>query len=368
MTRERFSFRTIGIPVAAVVVFYIIQIIVVLIYSILYSLIYYLSGQISGADILSTLEDLIMRQTNNIGAIYSVVVAAAAAFALFLLLKGNPRAVRREKTSKGAVLASIIIMVGVSGLISLQMLGLSALGEHVPYIGKILKDYNDLAQAFVGDGNIAMIILSTCILVPVAEELVFRGIIQGELRRVFPAWATILIQAVIFALVHGNVVQISYVIFPALLLGLVYEWTKSIYVPIALHMIFNFIGSALPQMLVQNDAAVLYLYVIQIAFIPAAIIGIFYLKSRRRTDPEGIPDQGPQTLQPEFYFASGRSGDISGPDSSVDSGTAHQDVPFEEEIPGSSDSDSNSQDGSIPASGESPGAEQRPYWIHRDSV
>ncbi|MHB1452785.1 MAG: CPBP family intramembrane glutamic endopeptidase [Saccharofermentanales bacterium] len=366
MKRERFSLRTIVIPVAAVAGFYIIQISVALIYSIIYSIVLSASGQIPETDIITGMEKTLIQQSNNMGAIYSVIIAIIAMLAMFFLLKGNPKAVRREKPGIGAIFSSVIIIVGISGFISLQMVGLSALGEFVPFIDTILKHYTELAQAFVGDGNVAMIIISTCILIPIAEELVFRGIIQGELRRVFPGWATIIIQAVIFALVHGNIVQISYVIFPALILGLVYEWTKSIYVPIALHMIFNFIGSALPQMLGQNDNAVMYLYVAQIAFIPAAIIGIFYLKSKRFIDPDMSVQQDIQTLQPVPAVPAG----YTGADDQTDPTDAYADADSDD---GTAD---ETADGiAVESADPLPMAEtqplssgQPPAWKHRDSV
>ena len=283
MTRERFRLRTVLIPVAAVAGFFAIQIAVVTVYMILYSFITSILDPAGAAEILSGIQDILLRSTNNIGAIYSVLAAVAALLVIRALRKGNPEAAHWNNPGKSAYFAAIVVMVGAAGLIALLMTALSQLAESVPFIDAKLQEYVELSEMFTGDGNLAMIILSTCILVPLAEELVFRGIIQGELRRVFPAWATVLIQAVIFSLVHGNLVQISYVILPALVLGLVYEWTRSLYVPIAMHMVFNFIGAAVPQMLGSDETAMMYLYVVQIAMIPPAILGMAYLAARHRS-------------------------------------------------------------------------------------
>lgn len=293
---RKFGARTILIPIAAVAMFYIVQLVVASFYSFI---LMFIDGAMVGIEggvlDIDSVEDLLMKHMNNISAVYSVLVIIISSIVLSVLLKQDKFALRRERYSAGHIVSSLLIMSGITGLISLQMAGLVSLGETVPYVGKVIQEYIELSQAFIGNGNVVMIILSTCILVPISEELVFRGIIQGELRRALPVWAAIAIQAVIFALVHGNIVQISYVIIPAIILGLVYEWTKSIYVPIIMHMFFNFIGSALPEMLNYNETAMMYLGLIQIAFIPVAVIALFYLKAIRKTDDmqDDRPDDKP---------------------------------------------------------------------------
>ena len=55
---------------------------------------------------------------------------------------------------------------------------------------------------------------------PLAEELVFRGIIQSRLERSLPAWIAVVLQAVLFGLIHGTPVQIGYAFIMGLLFGL----------------------------------------------------------------------------------------------------------------------------------------------------
>jgi len=286
---EKFGLRTIFIPLGAIAMFMTVQIIVTMVYSFVLMFIEGARMGLDGSPLeIPDIEQFIMSHSNYIGAIYSVLIIIASVFALNVLSLRNKNALRTEKQSAGHVISSLLIMAGASGVISLQMAGIYAIGEKVPYVDKIIKDYIELSEAFIGDGNILMIILSTCILVPIAEELVFRGIIQGELRRALPAWAAITIQAVIFALIHGNILQISYVIIPAFVLGIVYEWTKSIYVPIALHMLFNFAGAALPEILKYDETAMLYVGIVEFALIPIGILAFFYLKAIRKTDT--VPD------------------------------------------------------------------------------
>lgn len=288
--KERFGLRTIFIPLGAIGMFVALQVIVTAVYSFVLMFVEGARLGIDGMPLeLPDIEQLLMSHMNNISSVYSVLVIIAAVIALNVLRGRNINAVRTERQTPGLVISSLLVMAGVTGIVALQMTGIAALGEQIPMIDKIVRDYIELSEAFIGDGNILMIILSTCILVPIAEELIFRGIIQGELRRALPAWAAITIQAVIFALIHGNILQISYVIIPAFILGIVYEWTKSIYIPIALHMLFNFAGSALPELLSYDETALLYFSIVQFALIPVGILAFFYLRAVRKTDPEPLP-------------------------------------------------------------------------------
>lgn len=77
------------------------------------------------------------------------------------------------------------------------------------------------------------------ILVPVAEELIFRGLLYARIRRTLPVWASVLTASVIFALYHGNMIQILFAFPMAIILTLLYEKGKWISYPILFHMGVN---------------------------------------------------------------------------------------------------------------------------------
>ena len=80
------------------------------------------------------------------------------------------------------------------------------------------------------------------ILVPLAEEIVFRGAILRTLLRLLPGnwhWGAILISALIFGAVHGNMVQFVHATLLGLLLGWMYWRTDSIVPGVVLHWVNN---------------------------------------------------------------------------------------------------------------------------------
>lgn len=80
---------------------------------------------------------------------------------------------------------------------------------------------------------------------PVAEELLFRGLLYNALRRRMMPLIAVVLQALVFVLVHyhmpeTNVIYLLIVFVSGIVLAGVYEWRKTIWSPIALHVLMNF--------------------------------------------------------------------------------------------------------------------------------
>jgi membrane protease YdiL (CAAX protease family) len=74
---------------------------------------------------------------------------------------------------------------------------------------------------------------------PVAEEILFRGILYPLVKQKgFPKTA-LFGTAVLFALVHANLAVIIPLVFLATLLALLYEWTNNLLACIVVHSLFN---------------------------------------------------------------------------------------------------------------------------------
>lgn len=77
------------------------------------------------------------------------------------------------------------------------------------------------------------------VLVPISEELLFRGLIYRNLKAFFPGWWPAIMSSLIFAAMHFNWLSLL----PLFLLGawlcLSYEKTGNIFAPIIVHGLFN---------------------------------------------------------------------------------------------------------------------------------
>lgn len=103
-----------------------------------------------------------------------------------------------------------------------------------------VQDYfSNQTQEQLLASRLAVQIIGLGILVPVAEELIFRGLLYARIRRTLPVWASVLTASVIFALYHGNMIQILFAFPMAIILTLLYEKGKWISYPILFHMGVN---------------------------------------------------------------------------------------------------------------------------------
>lgn len=181
--------------------------------------------------------------------------------------------------------AASAIILGLAGT-QLLILGLHGLGQLSPYVAERLEYHEKLMQTILpSNDHFFLSFLSVVILVPIMEELLCRGIIMGEfLQAMKPAFAA-LCAALIFALFHGNFVQIAYVIVPGLILSFAYYLSGHLLVPIVMHMIFNFLGGFLPTYMGANltDAnAERYGLILLLLYALSAFYLLFLFIRRRR--------------------------------------------------------------------------------------
>ncbi|MDQ2086926.1 type II CAAX endopeptidase family protein [Herbivorax sp. ANBcel31] len=104
---------------------------------------------------------------------------------------------------------------------------------------EIFLKHEELMNIIMGSSNIFLLLISVGILFPVLEEVVFRGFIFSELKKNMNVIWAVIIQALLFGLVHLNIVQGTYAFFLGIILACVYIWTKSIWAPIIVHIVFN---------------------------------------------------------------------------------------------------------------------------------
>lgn len=73
------------------------------------------------------------------------------------------------------------------------------------------------------------------VLAPIVEELVFRGLLYRMLRERWGIWLSVAVSAAFFSLVHHGML-FSPQLVGGIIFALAYEWSKSLWVSITLHM------------------------------------------------------------------------------------------------------------------------------------
>lgn len=118
-----------------------------------------------------------------------------------------------------------------------------------------------------------MVLLLTLIVAPIMEELLCRGVMYGDMRRHIGPWQALIIQAFIFAIMHGTRVHLFGTFALGILTGILYEMTGSLRVPIFAHMGYNMItllntSFSIPDVLLSPLVVII---------VDVVIIGIFFL-------------------------------------------------------------------------------------------
>lgn len=282
---RRFRVRTILIPV----LFMALHWLMINLSAIVYLVIFVLIGRsgpvvdpwavFADSDLLNR---VLVEQYPIITIFYSIVLIPVYYIFLTISRQNDPRILWLEPLTLHHLFPSLAMIIGSLGLTNLWFSLLISLSESSSYVDNLLNEYLAQVEAFAPTAGYIWLILGIVIMAPIAEELLFRGIIQGELRKAMPEWLAIIIQAGLFALFHMQPIQISYVIIPGLLLGMAYAWSKTIWVPIIMHIVFNFFGSIIPALLEGDEVLGNIVVFSQIAFILVGGIATVYLYLRRR--------------------------------------------------------------------------------------
>ena len=102
--------------------------------------------------------------------------------------------------------------------------------------------------------NIFTTVIYACFLGPIAEELMFRAVTQGYLRRSgLNAVAVIFIQAILFGIAHMNPVQSTYATVFGLSLGLLRHKYGNIRITCLAHIVFNVFGTFVQSAIASLD-------------------------------------------------------------------------------------------------------------------
>lgn len=147
----------------------------------------------------------------------------------------------------------------------------------------IFEQYSDHIEQLMNNQNLLLQVIAIGILAPFIEEIIFRGLILNTLKKNIPVPAAIIIQALLFGIVHLNVVQGTYAFLVGILMGVIAVWFDSLFVSISLHMGMNLSGIMLSALgSGMSDIAGISLLIVSFVLLPLCTV-FLYQKSRKRT-------------------------------------------------------------------------------------
>jgi len=128
-----------------------------------------------------------------------------------------------------AIALPLLVTVGILWTLFLNRVGLPA--ERQELIGL----FAEAKSPFL----LGSLVVLASIVAPITEELVFRAGLFRYARTRLPRWAALLLPAVVFGALHGNLASFAQLVTLGVLFSLAYERTGNIAVPMVAHALFN---------------------------------------------------------------------------------------------------------------------------------
>ena len=170
----------------------------------------------------------------------------------------------QDKTLKQLCNGTVLLTMLLLG-IGLQILVSMCLNVIYPLLPQtLIEQYDTLMETLLG-GNIVLSFVVTVVLAPLAEEFLFRGVTLRKATKIMPFFLANILQASLFGIYHGNLIQGIYAFALGLILGYVAEYFHSIWASILLHAFVN--GSAellshLPILLTETLIGILVITIV----------------------------------------------------------------------------------------------------------
>ena len=162
------------------------------------------------------------------------VASALSTFGAFIICYGIWHKKIRFHSIKEIDKLSIVPMVILAAAIAIGMNGVLTLTE----LYRFSPTFQRVSEMQF-DTPVWLGIISYGILAPLGEEIVFRGVVYGQLRKVLKVPYAVVLSGLAFGLFHGNLVQAVYATVIGCLLALVYEWYGTIAAPMLFHSVAN---------------------------------------------------------------------------------------------------------------------------------
>lgn len=96
------------------------------------------------------------------------------------------------------------------------------------------------------EAGLLVALLLSLVLAPVGEEALLRGLVYPLLRRRVGIVVSVVVTTAVFALLHGNAVQVVSVLPLAVLAAALYELTRRLWPVVLVHLAFNLAAALVP--------------------------------------------------------------------------------------------------------------------------
>ena len=191
-----------------------------------------------------------------------------------------------QKTGEFFSVRVILTTVIIGVLMSVSASGFLSAAQY--FLPDLLNQYEELLES-VGLGVDPLVIFVSVVIAPVGEELLCRGLIfhyagkvvEDMKNRRAAFWIANTLQALMFGIMHGNLVQGFY----AFVMGLGFGWLRrrynSLYPSMLAHLTVNFTSTFLLEYILMPIPEVLPMYLLVMTIGFAGIVLLIIMENKR---------------------------------------------------------------------------------------
>lgn len=227
-------------------------------------------GFFEGARDFNAIMDVLKENALVITAICAVVTSVVLSLFFNIDIK-NGRIKKRGQIKAMDFIMAIVGGAGVSIALNIVIALTNMAGNDTAFV-----EVSDM----ITSNPLFVTIICAGILIPIVEEILFRGLIFNRIKCQYNFVAGLLISSLLFGIYHGNIVQGIYATLLGIFLGFAYHKTKSILIPIFIHMGGNTFVSIYGK-LGENEENIGILVVTVAISIIFALIGTIYFINRK---------------------------------------------------------------------------------------
>ena len=215
---------------------------------------------------------------------YLAVFMVPVAFMPLFFKRGERQPMRLEVKLPKNTFALILISIGLTYAFSYinSMMVTEIFGESVS------EDLFTYPVTYMSDTDLILQFITTALVPAFCEEFLFRGTILSTLMPYGKSTAVV-VSAVCFGLMHGNLYQFLYTTVAGLILGAVYVVTDSIWPSTIIHMLNNALSIAqiaVYERLNEDLAYVVWLIVETAIMVAGVVAFIFLIRRARKSEGE----------------------------------------------------------------------------------
>ena len=199
---------------------------------------------------------------------YSLIIGAVVSIPLLWILM---RKDQKKRLAAGMEPVKIHVPVAVYPLVAVVAFACCIGGNNLILSSGLMEmddTYQQLTELLYS-APLWFQIIGTGMIVPLCEELIFRGLIYNRVKEYVPVKWALLMSALAFGIGHGNMVQGVYGFALGYLMAHLYENTGKLLVPVLFHMVANTIS-----VLITETMLFRLLYVNEITVLMSGAIGV----------------------------------------------------------------------------------------------